>query len=143
MYQCCHKSYRHTLVHDSYLRIIFEMQIKHICFLSYFLVAQASRENKWFIDAASEAGLDVDENLLDGGLMDGDRRDRQRLVEANQAKAKLRDLLSKPMRRQNYGKFLSGVGLTESIRVESEVNPYVVNNSAPKRKKNTKKRKQT
>lgn len=93
---------------------------------------QASRNNKWLQDAAKEAGLYVDEDMMEGGLLDGDQRDRQRFLEAKQAKGELRQLLAKPIQKQHCGKFLSGAGLRESIKAETEVKPYVVKKSASK-----------
>jgi len=86
--------------------------------------SKASKENAWFAAAAEGAGLDLDEDLLDEGLAGGDRRDRHKLIEAGKARAELRELLAKPMRKQNFGKFLSGVGAAEAVRAESEVAPY-------------------
>ena len=98
--------------------------------------SQASKKNKWLLDAANDAGLDVDESMLESSLLDGDQRDRQRFIEAKRAKEQLRQLLSKPMRKQHFGKFLSGAGLRESIRAEKEVTPFVVKlNKKGKRKK--------
>lgn len=91
--------------------------------------SQASKKNKWLQDAANDAGLDVDESMLESGLLDGDHRDRQRFIDAKRAKVQLRQLLSQPMRKQHFGKFL-GTGLTESIRAEKEVKPFVVKPSA-------------
>jgi len=99
---------------------------------------QASRRNKWLEDAAKDAELDVDEDMLEGSLLDGDQRERQRFLEAKRAKAELRQLLAKPMRKQHFGKFLSGAGLRESIKSEVDVKPFVVKpslkNGKPKRK---------
>jgi len=99
---------------------------------------QVSRKNKWLQDAAKEAGLDVDEDMMEGGLLDGDQRDRQRFLEAKRAKGELRQLLTKPMRVQHFGKFLSGAGLRESIKREAEVKPYIVEKTNGKRKKKKK-----
>ena len=99
---------------------------------------QVSRKNKWLQDAAKEAGLDVDEDMMEGGLLDGDQRDRQRFLEAKRAKGELRQLLAKPMRVQHFGKFLSGAGLRESIKREAEVKPYIVGKTGGKRKKKKK-----
>lgn len=101
--------------------------------------SQASRKNKWLQDAAKEAGLEVDEDMMEGGLLDGDRRDRQRFLEAQRAKAELRRLLAKPMRKQHFGKFLSGAGLRESIKAENEVKPFVVKKLFSKGKNRRKK----
>jgi hypothetical protein len=76
--------------------------------------------------------LDVDEDMMEGGLLDGDQRDRQRFLEAKRAKGELRQLLAKPIRKQHFGKFLSGAGLRESIKAEAEVKPYVVKKPASK-----------
>ena len=95
---------------------------------------QAVRKNKWLQDAAKDAGLDVDEDMIEGGLLGGDKRDRQRFIDANRARTELRQLLAKPMRIQHFGKFLSGVGLRESIKSEGEVKPFVVRQLATKTK---------
>ena len=103
--------------------------------------SKASKQNQWFVQAAEDAGLDLDEDLLDGGLMDGDHRGRQRLAEARKDRQRLKQLLSVPMRRQAFGKFLSGPGLKAAIAAESSVAPYVVNeggSGGPKRKKRRK-----
>ncbi|KAL7542886.1 hypothetical protein ACHAXR_013188 [Thalassiosira sp. AJA248-18] len=105
--------------------------------------SQASKKNKWLQDAAKEAGLEVDEDMMESGLLDGDQRDRQRFLEAKRAKAELRQLLAKPMRKQHFGKFLSGAGLRDSIKSEGEVKPFVVkasfSNGKHRRKKKPKK----
>ena len=54
--------------------------------------------------------------MMEGGLLDGDQRDRQRFLEAKRAK----------------GELLSGADLRESIKAEAEVKPYVVKKSASK-----------
>jgi len=88
---------------------------------------KARKQNQWFTDAANEADLDLDETLLSGGIMvDGNRKERQQGVEANQAKQELKKLLATPMRTQSYGKFLSGAGLINAIKIEKEVKPFVV-----------------
>ena len=100
--------------------------------------SQASRSNKWLQDAAAGAGLEVDEDMMEGGLLDGDKRDRQRFLEAKRAKGELRQLLAQPMRKQHFGKFLSGAGLRESIKSEGEVKPFVVKPTSNRRKKKNK-----
>ena len=37
---------------------------------------KAQKSNKWFEDAAEEAGLDLDEDMIDEGLAGGDQRDQ-------------------------------------------------------------------
>ena len=96
--------------------------------------SKTKKDNKWFIEAAEDAGLDLDEDLLDGGLMAGSNRDRQKLSEARKARQKLKVLLAKPMRTQRFGKFLSGAGLQAAIQAEREVTPYVVPESRKKKK---------
>jgi len=103
--------------------------------------SQVIRKNKWLQDTAKEAGLEVDEDMMEGGLLDGDKRDRQRFLEAKRAKVELRQLLAKPMRKQHFGKFLSGAGLRESIKSEGEVQPFVVKESLSRGKHNRKKAK--
>lgn len=102
--------------------------------------SKASKQNEWFAKAAEDAGLDLDEDLLDGGLTDGDHRDRQRLAEARKGRQRLKQLLAVPMRKQQFGKFLSGPGLKAAIQAETNVSPFVVNESSggPKRKKRRK-----
>ena len=101
--------------------------------------SQASKKNKWLQDTAKDAGLEVDEDMMESGLLDGDRRDRLRFLEAKRAKIELRHLLAQPMRKQHFGKFLSGAGLRESIKAEDEVKPFVV--KATSKRKHQKKKK--
>jgi hypothetical protein len=105
--------------------------------------SKVQKKNQWFKDAASEAEVDLDEDLLEDGLIGGDQRDRQKLVVARNARGELRELLKRPMRKQNFGKFLSGAGLSESIRAEAEVTPYVVNTSAVTSASRRKKKRKT
>eukprot|EP00592_Proboscia_alata_P000407 CAMPEP_0194369116 /NCGR_PEP_ID=MMETSP0174-20130528/17375_1 /TAXON_ID=216777 /ORGANISM="Proboscia alata, Strain PI-D3" /LENGTH=975 /DNA_ID=CAMNT_0039145853 /DNA_START=21 /DNA_END=2948 /DNA_ORIENTATION=+ len=101
---------------------------------------QASKQNKWFETAAAECGFDLDDNMKDEGLGGGDNRDRQRLREAQLARQELKHLLAIPMRKQHFGKFLSGPGLSEAIRAESEVAPHVVLGGRKRIKKSAKKK---
>lgn len=68
---------------------------------------KAKKNNQWFLEKAEEAGLELDDELLEEGLAGGNQRERQQLREANKAKLLLRQLLSQPMRTQRFGKFLS------------------------------------
>lgn len=97
--------------------------------------SKVNQQNKWFTNAANDAELDLDDDLLEDGLNGGDKRERQQLFEAKRARVELRQLLAVPMRKQAFGKFLSGVGLQEAIRAESEVKPFVVQNSNKSNKK--------
>jgi ATP-dependent RNA helicase DDX24/MAK5 len=69
--------------------------------------SRTERNNKWFKDAAIEAGLELDDDLYDAGLAGGDRKDQQRYQEAKRAQILLRDLLSQPLVTRRFGKFLS------------------------------------
>lgn len=100
---------------------------------------KASKKNQWFIEAAEDAGLDLDEDLLDGGLMDGVR---QKLSEARKARQTLNALLAQPMRTQQFGKFLSGAGLKAAIQAEKDVTPYVIEQASGKSKTKKKRKKQ-
>ena len=102
--------------------------------------SKVRKSNQWFIDAANDAGLDVDEDMLDDGLIGGNNKDRSVLIEAKKARQQLRLLLAKPMRTQSYGKFLSGAGLTKAIRTENEVKPFVVKTNKEKKSKNKRKK---
>lgn len=88
--------------------------------------SQASKKNKWLQDTANEAGLEVDDDMMESSLLDGDQRDRARYIESKRAKAKLRLLLQTPMRTQRFGKFLSQPGLHNAIATEAVVEPFVV-----------------
>jgi len=68
---------------------------------------KTQRDNQWFKDNAAEAGLEVDDEMLQDGLAAGDQRDRIRFGEAQDAKERLRQLLSQPIHTQRFGKFLS------------------------------------
>jgi hypothetical protein len=101
--------------------------------------SQATKKNKWLKDTAHEAGLDVDEDMLESSLLDGDQRDRARLVESKRAKAELKLLLQTPMRTQRFGKYLSQPGLQDAIKTEAKVKPFVVSGKTSKNKKAKKK----
>ena len=95
--------------------------------------SQATKKNKWLQDAAKDAGIDVDEDMMEGGLLGGDMRDRQRFLDAKRAKFELRKLLARPLRIQHFGKFLSGAGLRESIKSEMDVKPFIVKEQSSKK----------
>ena len=69
--------------------------------------SRTDRSNKWFKDAAADAGLELDDDMLDEGLAGGDLRAQQRLREAKKARGLLKSLLAQPMVVQRFGKFLS------------------------------------
>ena len=71
---------------------------------------KSARDNQWFREQAAEAGLELDEDLLDdsAGNNTGDlKRDRARQSEAVMSRERLRVLLAQPMQTQRFGKFLS------------------------------------
>jgi len=105
------------------------------------LTSRTNRNNKWFIDAAEDCELDLEDDMLDEGLAGGNKLERMQFLEARRAKGELKTLLAKPMRRQNHGKFLSGVGISAAIRMEKEVTPFVViEETGGKKKKKRQKR---
>ena len=83
---------------------------------------KAQQNNKWFQEAAEQAGLDLDDDMLDEGLAGGDQRDQHKLREAMAARGRLRQLLAQPMQTQRFGKFLS----SNSAAADPEVVAYVV-----------------
>ena len=88
--------------------------------------ARIAANNNWYAKAAEDAGVDLDEALLNDGQGGANTKDRQRFKEARQARKKLTELLAKPMRKQNFGKFLSTAGAKSSLLMEQEVTPYIV-----------------
>lgn len=99
---------------------------------------KTNKSNKWFIDASKDAGLDLDEELLDDGLMGGSKKERQHYIQAKRARQELKELLATPMRTQSYGKFLSGVGFKKAIKIESEIKSFIVTDTSMKKKKKKK-----
>lgn len=69
--------------------------------------SRTDRSNKWFKDAAVDADLELDDDMLDEGLAGGDLRAQQRLREAKKARGLLKSLLAQPMVVQRFGKFLA------------------------------------
>jgi len=90
--------------------------------------SKSTKSNSWLRQAAAEADLDIDEDLLDNGLENGSLRDQHRLKDATKAKVELKKLLASPMKKQHFGKFLSGTGLRKSINSMVMVKPYVIQN---------------
>jgi ATP-dependent RNA helicase DDX24/MAK5 len=90
--------------------------------------AKVQKNKSWFKSAGEEAGIDIsdddDDDLQFGGV--DPKVNHCRSQEIKQAKGQLRSLLAKPMRKQHYGKFLSGAGVREAIAFEQQVEPHVV-----------------
>ena len=102
-----------------------------------------SKKNKWFLEASKDAGIDLDEDLLEESIINGnDKRERMRAHEAIQAKTKLRQLLSKPMRKQQFGKFLDKASVAIAAKMDSQVSSLVSedNSGGHKKKKKSKKK---
>ena len=68
--------------------------------------SRTNKSNQWFIKAAEDAGLELDEELLDEGQLGGSQKDRQQYLEAKRAREELKTLLAQPLRKQAYGKFI-------------------------------------
>jgi hypothetical protein len=102
---------------------------------------KAQRDNQWFLQSAEDAGLEIDDDMLDGGLASGNLREQQQLREAQRAKGLLKKLLAEPMVKQRYGKFLS----SNAAAADNEVAPFVVPSQTgnPKKKKRRKGEKKT
>jgi ATP-dependent RNA helicase DDX24/MAK5 len=94
---------------------------------------KATRDNQWFREQAEEAGLDVDDDMLEEAGVTGDvKRDRARQSEAASARQRLRDLLAQPIQTQRFGKFLStNSAATQRVRTD----PTMVAPSKNKKKR--------
>mmetsp|Transcript_20913 Transcript_20913/g.31686 ORF Transcript_20913/g.31686 Transcript_20913/m.31686 type:complete len:811 (-) Transcript_20913:64-2496(-) len=104
---------------------------------------RAKRNNKWFEEAALEAGLEVDDDMLDEGLAGGDNRDQQKLREAKTAQTQLKMLLSCPMVAQRFSKFQAHPNTPVD---QQQINPIEVNKAVGKsrrRQRNRGQRKKT
>jgi ATP-dependent RNA helicase DDX24/MAK5 len=97
---------------------------------------KTQRDNQWFKDQAAEAGLEVDDDMLDNGLAGGDSRDQARLNEARLARERLRHLLAQPIQTQRFGKFLS----TNSAATQRVVPEPVIMPRAPGSRKKKRRR---
>eukprot|EP00980_Cylindrotheca_fusiformis_P003673 scaffold818_cov136-Cylindrotheca_fusiformis.AAC.39 len=89
-------------------------------FLAGELQQKTHSRNKWFIDAAKEADLEIDDDLLEDES-NMSEKDLLQLKGIQKAKRKLELLLSEPMRTQRFGKFLS----TNSAAMRAEVKPLL------------------
>jgi hypothetical protein len=97
---------------------------------------KTNRENQWFKQKAEEAGLEMDDNLLDEGLAGGDLRDQSRLREAQKGRIRLRQLLAEPMQTQKFGKFLStNTAARQNAVVPPVLGPFTSQRSVRKGRK--------
>jgi hypothetical protein len=91
-------------------RLLKEAQERTNLATKVVLANDLERKNKersqWFQKQADEAGLEMDEDILQEGEIT-DRRDQNLLREAKSARRRLAALLAQPMTTQRYGKFLS------------------------------------
>ena len=76
--------------------------------------------NKWFLDMAKEADLDLDDNMMEDEN-DRPEKEQQQLLEAKRARVRLAKLLAEPMKTQKYGKFLS----TNSAALQNQLKQSV------------------
>jgi ATP-dependent RNA helicase DDX24/MAK5 len=88
---------------------------------------KVQREKKWFHEQADEAGLEVDESLIETS----ESANRSRQGNVRRARAELAQLLSQPMQTQRYGKFLSTNSSRTTAAIPASVNP----NSHTRRRK--------
>jgi hypothetical protein len=81
-------------------------------FLAGEVMQKMLSRNRWFLDTSKEADLKIHNDLSENNL------NRSEKAEVRKAKVSLHQLLSKPMKIQRFGKFLS----TNSAIPLSEIN---------------------
>jgi hypothetical protein len=96
---------------------------------------KSNSHNRWFLEKAKEAEIDIDDDLLE---TDDNRSERElaQLKEARKAKVQLAQLLQEPMKTQRFGKFLS----TNSAAMQPEIQPLKPAKTATKKGKGKRKR---
>ena len=67
---------------------------------------KANSSNKWFLEKAKEAELELDDDLMEDEI-NRPEKEQQQLLEAKRARVRLTQLLNEPMKKQKFGKFLS------------------------------------
>lgn len=72
------------------------------------LEQKAQAQKKWFEEKADEAGLELDDIILEDGSSKSPK-EQARLKDAQKAKVELTRLLKEPIKAQRFGKFLSSV----------------------------------
>jgi ATP-dependent RNA helicase DDX24/MAK5 len=77
-------------------KIIFAEEMKH----------KSISHNRWFTQNAEKAEIDLDDDLLED---ENNRSEHEHLqiLEAKKARVRLSQLLTEPMKKQKFGKFLS------------------------------------
>ena len=98
------------------------------------LESKTQKQNQWFQKAAEDAGLEVDDGLIEEGLAGGDKREQQKLRTAKLARTQLCILLAQPMTTQRFGKFLSPAMKCPPVA------PHVVGLESQQKKKKKRKR---
>lgn len=95
------------------------------------------RDDQWFIDQGKEAGLEIDDDLLNNSRNNDDdevgkRRDTSKVArvkaarrDAEIARKKLNELLNQPVQTQRYGKFLSTIMIQQHSSVRPTTNAIV------------------
>lgn len=104
-------------------------------FMASELEQKMNSQNRWFLDAAKEADLDLDDDLVEDES-NMSRKDQMLVKEAERAKVLLQSLLSEPMKTQRFGKFLS----TNSAVMQAEIKPLVNNQTTATTKKKKQKK---
>lgn len=89
-------------------------------FMAAELEQKMNSRNKWFLDAARDADLEIDDDLVEDES-NMSRKDQLLIKEAARAKMMLQPLLFEPMKTQRFGKFLS----TNSAVMQAEIEPLV------------------
>mmetsp|Transcript_25722 Transcript_25722/g.42196 ORF Transcript_25722/g.42196 Transcript_25722/m.42196 type:complete len:144 (+) Transcript_25722:2524-2955(+) len=77
---------------------------------------KANSHNRWFLEKAKEAELDIDEDLIEDES-NRPEKEQQQILEAKKARIRLASLLAQPMKTQKFGKFLS----TNSAALQNEL----------------------
>jgi hypothetical protein len=88
-------------------------------FLAGDLMQKTQSRNIGFLDAAKEADLEIDDDLLEGGS-NMSQKGQLRLKEVRKAKVHLDQVLSEPMKTQRFSKFLS-TNSVPSCRLKSNL----------------------
>jgi hypothetical protein len=90
---------------------------------------KSQRDNKWFHEQAAEAGLEVDEALLE--TITTTKQDQS--GDVRRARAELAKLLSEPMQTQRYGKFLSTNSSRAQVAARGTPSSLNLNSRKPRR----------
>ncbi|KAL3905570.1 MAG: hypothetical protein SGILL_009624, partial [Bacillariaceae sp.] len=67
---------------------------------------KTNSSNRWFLEKAKEAELELDDNLMEDES-NRSEKEQQQLLEAKKARVRLAQMLAEPMKKQKFGKFLS------------------------------------